>query len=112
LQQLTHERDLLQRGLQAPTAANDKPLQSASGSAKVSSQLHALEARIQLKRAERAERKRALETDFAAVFKEVCSVHSLYCSQSVVSLVQVVLIVSVFMRLLMLAPALRFKQYV
>eukprot|EP00953_Heterococcus_sp_UTEX-ZZ885_P003174 2237-Heterococcus_DN1.PRE.3 len=73
LQQLTHERDLLQRGLQAPTAANDKPLQSASasGSAKVSSQLHALEARIQLKRAERAERKRALETDFAAVFKEV-----------------------------------------
>jgi hypothetical protein len=81
LQQLTHERDLLQRGMQAPTAANDKPLQSASGSAKVSSQLHALEARIQLKRAERAERKRALETDFAAVFKEVgmCSIVCTVC---------------------------------
>jgi hypothetical protein len=81
LQQLTHERDLLQRGLQPPTAAHDKPLlpnssttaSTSASSGKVSSQLHALEARIQLKRAERAERKHALETDFAAVFKEVCA---------------------------------------
>ena len=75
LQTLTHERDILTKGI---TEAAGMPRTIGASNASLAemdrrkkAEAYALEMTIQIKRAEREKKRQELETEFAAVFKEV-----------------------------------------